>query len=698
MNQNGEFVNGIVKSMALSGVLLINGCVTTGNEDVNSASYADFDLGPSPLYQESKQVDGDTNRSNTTDNVAKKGSLKTSKFEALPAISGNQIGLLNDMPIFAEPDKLVSILIDEMNVSEFIHHVYGDLLNLDYAIDPKVEEMRTKVVLRLQNSISKVELYKIAADLLENNKVSISSKDNILYFQSSNTKEQKSKPVGIGSRVSDIPNVAGDIVQLIPYTFNSSQTIQRIATKLTNATLFPYDEQKLIVAEGKYDELVRVVQLVNTLDVPSAKGRDIRYLSFVYIGADEMVNLLSEILKKEGLRIGDSGDVAFVTIPRQNSVISYATSGVLGERIVSWARKLDKPEEGDKAKFYIYRPTFSKAEDLYESLQNFVTSSSGGANQGASKVKDKGATVAAETKADSIIQSNDFKISVDKVQNSLLIQATPMQYRELLALVEQLDKLPPQIALDVAIAEFDITDNFTAGISKILYDSSASNANKSVIDIKPTSGSISFSGVFDSTTIDMSLIAEKSKSRVLSRPYLVVQDGQSASISAGKQVPIQTGSNTTDGGSTKVEIQYRNTGVSLSVTPTINADGVVSLELSQSVSKSEPGPADLNPIITDRTLSTSVLVGNGQTAILGGLIQNNEGNRGNSVPFLSDIPLLGNLFKAKADTFSRSELVIMITPKILSDGRDLNDFSDSMKSLFSMPIGQDSELEEQTNL
>ncbi|TOO00366.1 hypothetical protein CGH44_24000, partial [Vibrio parahaemolyticus] len=117
-------------------------------------------------------------------------------------------------------------------------------------------------------------------------------------------------------------------------------------------------------------------------------------------------------------------------------------------------------------------------------------------------------------------------------------------------------------------------------------------------------------------TIDMSLIEEKSKSRVLSRPYLVVQDGESASITAGKQVPVQTGSTTTDGGTTTTEIQYRSTGVTLNVTPTINADGVVSLDIAQSVTGSEPGPAELNPIITDRSLKTSVMVGDGQTAIL----------------------------------------------------------------------------------
>lgn len=682
---SGEVVSRIMKQFVLVGVLSLAGCVTTGNEDISSDAYKDFDLGPSPLYKKERV------KATPKEQVKekKKGELASSMFEELPSIVKKQIGLLNTTPKFADSDKLITVSVDEIPIAEFIHHIYGDLLDLDYAIDPKVEGLRTKVVLRLQTPVTQESLYKLTASLLEENKVMVSSKDNILYFQTLNTKDKKSKPVGIGSKVSDVPNVAGNIIQLIPYTFNSSQTIQRIVTKLTNATIFPYDDQKLIVAEGNYDELIRVVQLVNTLDVPSAKGRDIRYLSFVYTGTDEMVELLTDILKKEGLRVGDNGDIAFVSVPRQNSVITYSTSAVLGERVVSWAKKLDKPEEGEKSKFYIYRPIYSKAEDLHSSLQGFVNGDSSSSTNTALDKKSDNKKTSSKLKTNSIIQTDQFKISVDKIQNSLLIQATPLQYRELLLLVEQLDKLPPQIALDVAIAEFDISDNFTAGISKILFDSSKSASNKSIIDIQPGKGSLSFSGIFDSTTIDLSLIAEKSKTRVLSRPYLVVQDGKSASISAGKQVPVQTGSSTSDGGNTTVEIQYRNTGVSLTVTPTINADGLVALELSQSVSNSEPGPADLNPIITDRSLSTSVLVGNGQTAILGGLIQNNDAKKGNSVPFLSDIPLIGGAFKAKADTFSRSELVIMITPKILSSENDLDDFSDSMRELFTLPIGSE---------
>lgn len=683
-----QFTKSIV-SVVLT--ITLSGCVTTGNEDVNAVDYKDFNLGPSSLEDHNVSHNENTTSSTTsTDTEINKQNKEFSaqQLASLPQVSGDGIALLQSTPKFADDTKQLSVSVNEMTITEFIHHIYGDLLELDYAISPSVEKMREKVVLRLQNTVTSNELYKLSGNLLKENSVAIASKDNILYFQKENKRDKINKAVGIGREAVDVPNAPGVLVQLVPYVYNSSNTIRRIIGQLTNVSVSALDEQKLLIIEGTREEIMRAMQIVNMLDVPSAKGRDIRYLTMVYTSPDEMISLLTEVLKNEGITVGSSGDIAIVPVIRQNAMIVYSSSNQLGRRVVEWSRTLDKPEEGAKSRFYIYRPKFSKSEDIHEALSQFISNEGSSTNSSATTGQDTTQNKSSTKSNDSIVSNDSFKIAVDKVQNSLLIQATPQQYHELLMLLEQLDQLPPQVALDVAIAEFDISDNFTAGISKLLIDSSKSNDQKAVASFEPFNGSFSLSGLWGVGELDFSLIAEKAKARVLSRPYLVVQDGESASITAGKQVPVQTGSNTSDGGNTTVEIQYRSTGVSLNVTPTINADGLVSLIVSQSVSSSEPGPADLNPIITDRSLNTAVLVGNGQTAILGGLIQNNEGTRGNSVPFFGDLPLIGNLFKSKADTFSRSELVIMITPKILKNSTDLDDFTNSVKEVFTIPVGK----------
>ena len=184
-----------------------------------------------------------------------------------------------------------------------------------------------------------------------------------------------------------------------------------------------------MIVEGTRDEVMRVQRLVQMLDVPAIKGRDIRLLNLVYVQAGELKSLLTDILKEESIRVGSSGDTAMVAIPNQNSLIVYSSNHVIGQRVVDWARKLDKPAIGDKPQFYIFRPRYSKAEDINEALSNFMNDGGVSNNSGEPGSKTSGA-----------LANYKMTVSVDKVQNSLLINATPKDYHDLLNLLEKLDR------------------------------------------------------------------------------------------------------------------------------------------------------------------------------------------------------------------------------------------------------------------
>ncbi|AXB30281.1 hypothetical protein DSB67_01150 [Vibrio campbellii] len=663
--------------MLVSSTLFISGCVSTSEEPFPiDASDQSFEVKPSVLASDSY----------TKETVKKKAPQKE-KSKSFQAYNLNGLKTLvdvdipspNEIPTFAS-DKTVSVAVDEIGLVDFIHLVYGDLLNVDYVISPDVEKNREKVILNLQQPVQQSELFVISRNLLGERDIQVTSKDNIVYFSKKGKSKKSESAIGIGATLEDIPDVSGHIIQLIPYTYNSSSGIRKIAAKLSDATIFSYDEQKLMIVEGTRDEVMRVQRLVQMLDVPAIKGRDIRLLNLVYVQAGELKSLLTDILKEESIRVGSSGDTAMVAIPNQNSLIVYSSNHVIGQRVVDWARKLDKPAIGDKPQFYIFRPRYSKAEDINEALSNFMNDGGVSNNSGEPGSKTSGA-----------LANYKMTVSVDKVQNSLLINATPKDYHDLLNLLEKLDRLPGQIALDVTIAEVDLTDDFKAGITSLVADSSKNYKDAGTASIDPFAGTISLEGFSGAFNISLELLQSKTDVKVLSRPYLVVQDGQSASINSGKQVPVQTGETVTDGGNKTVEIQYRNTGINLSVTPTINADGIVALKVSQSVSNTADGPTDLNPIITNRSVSTQVMVGDGQTAILGGLVQENKSKGRNGVPFFSDIPLIGPVFKGNKESFTRSELVILITPQILRSTSDLDQFAESVNDVFSFPISIDGE-------
>ena len=191
----------------------------------------------------------------------------------------------------------------------------------------------------------------------------------------------------------------------------------------------------------------------------------------------------------------------------------------------------------------------------------------------------------------------------------------------------------------------------------------------------------------------LNILSTRTNVRVLSRPYIVVRDGESATINSGRQVPVLVESVSSDNnlGVVRNTIQYRNTGINLSVTPVINADGLVSLEISQETSNAESagqGELALAPIITSRSINTSVLALNGQTVILGGLIQDNLSVNDNKVPFFGSIPLLGKLFQSEGNEKSRTELMVMITPRIIRESNEMDEIGRKLAELMSFPIEQ----------
>ena len=153
------------------------------------------------------------------------------------------------------------------------------------------------------------------------------------------------------------------------------------------------------------------------------------------------------------------------------------------------------------------------------------------------------------------------------------------------------------------------------------------------------------------------------------------------SLNVGTEIPVLT-TQSTDVDSDRVlqSVQYRSTGVDLTVQPTVNSSSVISLTVSQNVSEtSENATSDLNsPIILNRSFDTSVIAHSGQTLVLGGLIRENNSSKDTKVPLLGDMPVLGALFRTESESKTRTELMVLITPRIIHNSSDIED----IKNLF----------------
>ena len=270
---------------------------------------------------------------------------------------------------------------------------------------------------------------------------------------------------------------------------------------------------------------------------------------------------------------------------------------------------------------------------------------------------------------------------VDEDNNSLIFLTTPREYSRIRKTLRKLDILPRQVFLEVSVLSVQLTDTFNFGVNWSGSNSLPETVDPDTAGFQAASANSNpiFSGTYtyvgSATSIIASLNAAKTKGyvNVLQQPHIIAIDNKPASISVGTDIPIATATtnlnNIATGGSTtpatSSTIQYRSTGVTLDFTPHINANGVIRLEVALNISTAGAQTGAEAVPISQNTLTTEMIVRDAQTAIMGGLIFNQEDKSKSTVPFLGRIPLLKHLFTTRNATQAREELVVMITPRLI---------------------------------
>jgi len=432
--------------------------------------------------------------------------------------------------------------------------------------------------------------------------------------------------------------------------------------------------------KGKRSEIMKALEFIRLIDKPSTLAANVGLIELVYSGADDFSEQLKVILENEGVAVGigqqGSNSVVLVPVSSKGSIIVFAKTPEILNRVNFWAQKLDKATNKGELGYFVYRPKFARASDLGESLSAIVNVSGGNfsnsQNSSTSPNSSNKATKSAVKRNASSIGSSALRIAIDQRSNTLIISSTGAEYHKILPLIKSLDVLPKQIMLEMTLAEVTLTDEFKQGVeytfSEQNGDTNYSLGTKGSLGLKNVGGfSYSLTGL--KGDIQLALSQDNNLVNILSRPSIVVRDGVSASITVGTDIPV-VGSTTTDpisGDRETTSIDYRKTGIELQVTPTVNSQGVVIMEISQKISNTVDGGAatGTSPSIFERSISTEVVASSGQTIILGGLISENKTVSESKVPFLGDIPLLGSLFRVDGDEVTKTELVVLVTPRII---------------------------------
>jgi general secretion pathway protein D len=265
----------------------------------------------------------------------------------------------------------------------------------------------------------------------------------------------------------------------------------------------------------------------------------------------------------------------------------------------------------------------------------------------------------------------------DEVTNALLIRATPTDWLVIQQALQQLDLRPLQVVIEVVIAEVSRTEDLDVGVSSTLQRAGAAPGNTTEARIERETPAGGFAlRIVRAGTVDidatLSMLATSGRVRIVSRPVIHAQNNQEAYILVGSQRPFIAVSRSLPNDATRDDVvQYLSVGTVLNILPTINEDGYVNLTVSQEVSNATNETQFGAPVISTREAVTQLLVRNGQTAVIGGLVDRQIERVRGGIPLLSRIPVLGGLFGFTREFTGSSELFLFLTPYIVFDDEDL---------------------------
>ncbi len=298
------------------------------------------------------------------------------------------------------------------------------------------------------------------------------------------------------------------------------------------------------------------------------------------------------------------------------------------------------------------------------------------------------------------------KIIADEANNSVVIVASAQDYEVILPVIEQLDVMPLQVLIDATVVQVKLTDNLKYGISWYFNEGNSQTLVNAATAIALPAVTGGLSTFYNAGSVKALLKAEASLDNinVISSPSLMVLNNQKARINVGQQVPISTGtfSSVINTGTQSSTIQYKDTGVTLDVTPRVNANGLVIMKLKQVVSKvvSVTDPTDTqkqSPTIDKKEITSSVAVADGETIVLGGLIDDAITDTKNGIPYLYQLPIIGSLFGGTTKSDIKTELVILITPRVVKSKQDSRVISNEFKRKLT-GIYQEEKLDGANNL
>jgi general secretion pathway protein D len=588
---------------------------------------------------------------------------------------------------------------DNADLYEVIR-VVADIMKMNYMIDPKV---RGVVNIHTSGQIMAEDVFPIFQTILKLNGATAVKKGNIFEIVPMvDAKKMYTLPTTLIDTGKSLPEEKYTI-QIVPLKYIPVTEVSKMIKPFLSdgADIVEHPPHNLLILGDVASNIKKALDIIGLFDIDIFSDLRVRIYPILNADVTEVAKEMERIFASFEVSIKSARGVGitFTPVTRINSLLVVSSIPNIFEKVEGWLKELDKmPTEGTKFSVFVYYVQNSKAKDLAEVLkQIFVTTKE---KKGEFKEKvvtpeptPRGmrppATTPSTTPAKEeagAAPEGEINIVVDETTNALVIRAFARDYRSILETIKKLDLYPKQVLIDVLLAEItlDVANKFGVEWSKFI-SSGTPLAQEVVMGARPPadpfSQALAAVGVRYSivelggrVSAAISAAATDNRLNVISAPHILASNNKEAKIQVGKSQPILTNTYTTTAtgtpGVVEGTIEYKDIGIILTVTPRISDAGLITLEIQ--IEKSDVATVTLGtlpsvPVFDKKTAKTVLSVLEGQSIVIGGLIEDTKQRNKGGVPLLSRIPLLGALFGAQDFEDKKTETILMMTPHIITD-------------------------------
>lgn len=486
-------------------------------------------------------------------------------------------------------------------------------------------------------------------------------------------------------------NIGNDDVVIIPLSQSAPEEVVKEVNSLYNARgesdyiLLPLTGRPALMLSSSDKKLMKgIINLIQRLDVVLKSTVAVRVINLKSIPAKLAAEQLSASFGAKGGGGGNKqGSGSFIPADTSNQ----AGSSNSGAKTDGQGAKLQGVPTAPRLQL-------DSNEDIMQAdasapKTKFVPTNSNSA-QDRLAAAEQGLATPVFSNAD-----NTLIITPDERNNSLLVNSDFETFKRIQDLVEAIDTPDSQIVIEATIIEVELNDSLKYGVNWFLHHNGSGLSPATNFDIGSSNtsfapdstgattlpsgnapgGALTLTDVWQGNPVKVVVqgLQAVTNVKIVSSPYLTVLDGKEATLQIGQEVPFATAKLSTQTGATTQTVETKRTGIILKVAPRINGDNSVLLNITQEVSEADASAStgNLTPIISTRNITSNMVAFSGSTVALGGLIQTKTNKATTGVPVLSKVPVVGELFKQAIDTDVKTELMVLITPKVVRSSSDI---------------------------